>query len=173
MASGRLIDYLGIGLASSRPVSLNLYSGALGLYYATDTSQFSCWNGSAWVTPTVAASAAWGAITGTLSNQTDLFNSLGFSGINAQTASYSAVLTDQNKIITINSSSATTLTITKQATIAWPNNCTLFVCQLGAGLVTVSGDGTALVNSFSGFTCKGQYGFRSIIRVSSDNWIMP
>lgn len=72
MASGRLIDYLGIGLASARPASLNLFSGALGLYYATDTSQFSCWNGSAWVTPTVAASAAWGSITGTLSSQADL-----------------------------------------------------------------------------------------------------
>lgn len=72
MSSGRLIDYLGIGLASARPATLDLYPGALGIWFSTDTSQFSVWNGSAWVTPTVAASAAWGTITGTLSDQTDL-----------------------------------------------------------------------------------------------------
>ena len=48
MASGRLVDYLGKGLASARPVSLSLHPNALGLYYATDTGDASLWDGTAW-----------------------------------------------------------------------------------------------------------------------------
>ena len=44
-----LTDYLGEGLASDRPVTLPIAPSALGLYYATDTGQFSLWNGTAWV----------------------------------------------------------------------------------------------------------------------------
>lgn len=50
MASGRLIDYLGEGLFSARPVTPNLATGALGLYYATDTNTLYAWDGSAWDT---------------------------------------------------------------------------------------------------------------------------
>lgn len=48
MASGRLIDYLGEGLFSARPAAPDLAAGALGLYYATDTSTLYAWDGSAW-----------------------------------------------------------------------------------------------------------------------------
>ena len=75
--SGRLIDYLGVGLASARPASLTLISGGLGIYYATDTPAVSLWDGSAWqALPSVPGSVAWGAITGTLSAQTDLQSAL-------------------------------------------------------------------------------------------------
>lgn len=48
MASGRLIDYLRSGLAASRPATPDLQDGGLGLYYATDTSELSVWDGSDW-----------------------------------------------------------------------------------------------------------------------------
>lgn len=48
MASGLLIDYLGSGTAASRPASPSLYSGSVGIYYATDTSVISFWDGSTW-----------------------------------------------------------------------------------------------------------------------------
>ncbi len=48
MASGRLIDYLGQGLASERPAAPDLYAGALGLWYSTDTATLSAWDGAAW-----------------------------------------------------------------------------------------------------------------------------
>lgn len=71
--SGRLIDYLGEGLASARPASLTLVTGGLGIYYATDTPAVFLWDGSAWQTlPSSPGSVAWGGITGTLSSQTDL-----------------------------------------------------------------------------------------------------
>lgn len=48
MASGRLIDYLGSGLASARPVAPTLFTGTVGVYYATDTLAVSYWNGTVW-----------------------------------------------------------------------------------------------------------------------------
>ena len=50
MASGRLVDYLGKGLAADRPVSLTLHPDALGLYYSTDTGDVDGWDGTMWVT---------------------------------------------------------------------------------------------------------------------------
>lgn len=46
--SGRVPDYLGEGLAASRPASLNLAPGAIGLWRSTDTGAFSVWSGGAW-----------------------------------------------------------------------------------------------------------------------------
>lgn len=51
MASGRLIDYLGYGLAAERPVSLALFSGTLGIWYSTDTGELNLWDGTAWDNP--------------------------------------------------------------------------------------------------------------------------
>lgn len=48
MASGRLADYLGKGLASARPATLDLHPEAVGLWYSTDTDTLSAWDGSAW-----------------------------------------------------------------------------------------------------------------------------
>ena len=48
MASGRLIDYLGYGLLSARPVAPDLYTGTLGIYYATDTGLAYMWDGATW-----------------------------------------------------------------------------------------------------------------------------
>jgi hypothetical protein len=53
MATSTLVtDYLGYGTAASRPASPNLPTGAVGIYFATDTGAVSLWNGSAsaWVT---------------------------------------------------------------------------------------------------------------------------
>jgi hypothetical protein len=48
MTTTRITDYLGSGVASARPASLAIASGALGLYFATDTGAMSLWDG-AWV----------------------------------------------------------------------------------------------------------------------------
>lgn len=66
MAHSTLItDYMGYGVAASRPASPNVPSGCLAFYYATDTLVESAWNGAAWVTlnggtPTYATATATG-----------------------------------------------------------------------------------------------------------------
>lgn len=48
MASGRLVDYLGAGLASARPAAPDLTTGSLGAYWSTDTGTLSIWDGTSW-----------------------------------------------------------------------------------------------------------------------------
>ena len=48
MASGRLIDYLGVGVIADRPATPDLHPDTLGLWYATDTDTLSAWDGTAW-----------------------------------------------------------------------------------------------------------------------------
>lgn len=48
MASGRLADYLGKGLASERPATLDLHPEAVGFWYSTDTDTLSAWDGMTW-----------------------------------------------------------------------------------------------------------------------------
>lgn len=48
MASGRLVDYLGSGIIADRPATPSLTTGAVGLWFATDTSVLSAWDGSVW-----------------------------------------------------------------------------------------------------------------------------
>ena len=46
MASGRLIDYIGYGLIADRPASPDLFTGMLGLYWATDEDKLYAWDGA-------------------------------------------------------------------------------------------------------------------------------
>ena len=48
MSSTLITGYLSEGLASARPATPSITSGAIAFYYATDTSVLSVWNGSSW-----------------------------------------------------------------------------------------------------------------------------
>lgn len=60
--STRIFDYLGEGTAASRPATINIYSGAVGLYYATDTKALSLWNGASWDSTNVGGSNIWNPV---------------------------------------------------------------------------------------------------------------
>jgi len=66
-------------------------------------------------------------------------NDLAFGIINAQTGtSYSLVLTDVAKIVTLSNAGAITLTVPPEASVAWPAGTTIVLAALGAGTVTVT-----------------------------------
>ena len=48
MSSTLITGYLSEGIASARPATPSITSGAIAFYYATDTSVLSVWNGSSW-----------------------------------------------------------------------------------------------------------------------------
>lgn len=58
MTSTNLLDYFGQGLAAARPVTPDLHSDAIGLYWATDTNQLSMWAEGAWVENILTPAAA-------------------------------------------------------------------------------------------------------------------
>jgi hypothetical protein len=49
MASTRITDYVGHGLASARPTTPPIAAGASAVYVATDTHAVSFWDGTTWV----------------------------------------------------------------------------------------------------------------------------
>jgi hypothetical protein len=48
MASGLITTYLGADVAANRPASPDIATGALALWYSTDTEAFSVWDGATW-----------------------------------------------------------------------------------------------------------------------------
>lgn len=70
-SSGRLVDYIGGGVAAARPATLNLTPGSIGLYFAVDTKALTIWDGDSWESP-AGSGVAWGSITGSIASQTDL-----------------------------------------------------------------------------------------------------
>ena len=94
--------------------------------------------------------AAWGGITGTLADQTDLQAALTaralVAGLPSRTVTTSGAVTptDAGKWLICTSATPITLTIGAEATAAWTASGILpmfHVLQIGAGAVTVTGDG--------------------------------
>lgn len=81
---------------------------------------------------------------------------------------YTFVLADAGKTVTSNNASAVTFTIPPQASVAWANNTTLTVRNLGAGVVTIAGgSGVTVTNTAQ---TVAQYGEVKLIRTASNAW---
>lgn len=94
----------------------------------------------------------------------------GFVGGQAELASYTFVLDDKGKLVTISNAGAVTATIPPNATEAFPLWTVLSVLQEGAGQVTfVAGVG---VTVRSGLTAKtrAQYSVIAAVQTSLDVW---
>jgi hypothetical protein len=96
----------------------------------------------------------------------------GTGGINAQTGtSYTLALTDASKLITLSNSSAITVTIPLNASVAFPVGTQIDLCQIGAGKVTLTS--TATINSLSSNkSIAGQWVGVSLYNLGTDNWLL-
>lgn len=93
--------------------------------------------------------------------------------INAQTGTtYTTVLTDDGKLVTLNNAAAITLTVPLNATVAYGIGTQINLMQLGAGQVTISPTGGVTINS-SGTKLKlnGQYAVATIVKTGTDTWV--
>ncbi len=93
--------------------------------------------------------------------------------INAQTGTtYTTVLSDQSKLVTLNNASAIALTIPANSSVAYPVGTQIDLSQFGAGQVTVAGAGGVTVNSASGLKLRAQYSSASCVKVATDTWLL-
>jgi hypothetical protein len=98
-------------------------------------------------------------------------------GIQAETGTtYTPVLADNGKLITLTNASPITLTIPLNASVAYPVGAQLNMAQMGAGQVTVSGAGGVTVVS-TGATAatpktRAQYSTLTAVQTSTDNWLV-
>lgn len=98
-------------------------------------------------------------------------------GITTDTStSYTTVLADNGKLITLSNASAITATIPPNASVAYPVGAQLNFVQLGAGQVTFTqGSGVTIVSTgatSSAPKTRAQYSSATAIQVSIDNWLV-
>ena len=104
-------------------------------------------------------------------------SALGQLTLNAQTATYTAVLTDnRNKLVTMSVASANDFLIPTNASVAFPIGSVINVIQIGAGQTTIKAvtSGTTTISS-TGATAtapklRAQYSAASCIKVATDTW---
>jgi hypothetical protein len=93
--------------------------------------------------------------------------------INAQTGTtYTTVLADQSKLVTLTNASAITVTIPANSSVAYPVGTKIDFAQLGAGQVTFAGAGGVTVNSTPTLKLRDQYSGASCIKTATDTWLL-
>jgi hypothetical protein len=96
--------------------------------------------------------------------------------LNAQTATYTVVLGDAFKLVTMSVASANNFQIPTNASVAFPTGTVINVIQIGAGQTTIQAvtSGTTTISS-TGSTAtapklRAQYSAASCIKVATDTW---
>ena len=85
---------------------------------------------------------------------------------------YTFVLGDAGKLVTLSNAAAITLTIPTNASVAFPTNTVITFVQIGAGLVTVD-DAAITMNSYGGADALlGQYAVATLIKTDTDTWLL-
>jgi hypothetical protein len=98
-------------------------------------------------------------------------------GINTQTGTtYTTVLDDNGKLVTLSNASAITLTIPPNSSVAYPVGAQLNLAQLGAGQVTFAGgSGVTIVSTgatASAPKLRAQYSTATAVQTSTNNWLV-
>nr|WP_324128882.1 hypothetical protein [Aeromicrobium sp.] len=92
--------------------------------------------------------------------------------INAQTGtSYTLVLADAGKFVTMSNASASTLTVPPNSSVAFPVGTVIEGAQLGAGQVTLTPGSGVTINGTPGLKIAAQYGSYALVKTATDTWL--
>ena len=94
--------------------------------------------------------------------------------INAQTgATYTAVLTDDGKLVTMSNASANTITIPPNSSVAFGIGTQINIAQLGAGQTTiVAGSGVTLNSAGAKLILSAQYALATCVKTDTNTWFV-
>ena len=93
--------------------------------------------------------------------------------LNAQTGTtYTLVLGDAGKFVTLSNASAITLTVPLASSVAYAIGTSIDLVQLGAGQVTVAGTGGVTVNSTPGLKLRAQYSSATLLKIATNTWVL-
>ena len=102
---------------------------------------------------------------------TEGVNDIAFGVLNAQTGTtYTLVLTDVAKVITLTNASPITLTVPTNASVAFPIGTQILLYQGGAGQVTISSSAT-IRSEGAKLKISGQYGVAGLLKLATDEWV--
>jgi Na+-translocating ferredoxin:NAD+ oxidoreductase RnfG subunit len=93
--------------------------------------------------------------------------------LNAQTGTtYTLVLSDAHKVVTLNNASPIALTVPTNASVAFSVGDQISLVQTGAGQVTVAGAGGVTVNSTPGLKLRAQWSGSTLLKTAENSWVL-
>ena len=93
--------------------------------------------------------------------------------INAQTTSYTAVLTDDGKLVTMSNASANNFTVPPNSSVAYGIGTQLNIAQLGTGQTTiVAGSGVTLNSAGAKLKLSAQYAIATCVKTDTNTWFV-
>ena len=89
------------------------------------------------------------------------------------TASTTAVLADDGKLVTMSNASANTFTVPPNSSVAFGIGTQLNIAQLGAGATTiVAGSGVTLNSAGTKLKLKEQYAVATCVKTDTNTWFV-
>ena len=90
----------------------------------------------------------------------------------AQTASYTLVLADKNKIVEMSVATANNLTVPPNSSVAYPVGAQINILQTGAGQTTIVEGAGVTVNRTPGLKLRAQWSSATLIKRATDSWVL-
>jgi hypothetical protein len=92
--------------------------------------------------------------------------------LSSQSASYTLVLSDNGKVIPINSSGSAVVTVPPESSVNFPIGTSITIVQTGTGQTTLAaGIGVTVLSDASKLKIKGQYAVAGLLKTGSDTWV--
>ena len=114
---------------------------------------------------------SWTATSATIGGQLAGINSALAMTQNAQTASYTLVLTDRNKLVEISNASANNLTVPLNSSVAYPVGSQITILQTGAGQTTIVATVGVTINATPGLKLRTQWSSATLVKRATDTWV--
>ena len=165
-------SYIVINSSSTQSIVLRGAGPTTGITIVAGEKCIAAWNGSDFIkTASTVAS-------GSLANCTvDGTNAVGYLNIpqNAQTGSYTTVLSDAGKhLYHASGAGVATYTIPANSSVAYTIGTVISFVNLSSNAVTISNSDTMYLGNFgtTGSRTLGQYGVANALKVASTTWII-
>lgn len=124
----------------------------------TSQQEYTCTN-------TTTGAAVWKSITG--SSETNRI-----AGVNTQTNNYTLVLSDENKLIKVNSSVYKEVTVPPNSSVAFAIGSVVHVMQYGVGLTGVVAGAGVTIRTSEALITRKQYSLATLIKIDTDEWVL-
>ena len=164
--------------ASARTSALSSVLAEGMLSYLQDTNAVEKYDGSAWSAigdgdisaVTAGTGLSGGGSSGAVTLSFDY--SVGNQSVeSAQTASYTLVIGDAGKLVTMSNAAANNLTVPPNSSVAFPTGTRIDVLQKGAGQTTlVAGSGVTINSKGSALKLSARYAGATLIKYGTDTW---
>jgi hypothetical protein len=88
------------------------------------------------------------------------------------TDNYTLVLADAGRLVTMDASTAKTITVPANADVAFELRQHIDLARLGTGAVTIAGAAGVTVNSSLGLKLRDRYSTATLIKVATNSWLL-